>query len=264
MIDVWSLPATSAASRTAAAALMTALLAAAADARQVAPPRQTADMPSDVTAPIMPARRLAPAASSSPPPLPAGADGVRPVTLTLAIRKTATGRSAATIRQTVTRTADRVHVAAVGRGPEWLFERNSVDPRRVSGHFVDHKTRTIVFYSDSDLELMLGIPGWAHVVTLGCDNPPATTGTAPAPASSKVVSGFAFHRVPSAARGNAGAWWNTDQVLPAECTRTDADGTARLTLVSASPNVDTARLQPPTARFPSYRAIDLAEWLEGH
>jgi hypothetical protein len=202
--------------------------------------------------PVLPERRPMAPLLPAPPALPAGADRVVPLTLRVTVRKPGPDGRARDVKQTVIRTVDRVHVAAEGGG-EWLFERNPVDPRRVSGHFIIHRARTIVFYTDTDLHHMLGIPGWAHVLTLGCDLRERVTG-----AGVRIVSGLPFARVAS----TPPAWWNAEHLLPAECASGDGPRTARVIVNGISRTVDGGLLAPPSARLAGYNAVDLADWLE--
>jgi hypothetical protein len=52
---------------------------------------------------------------------------------------------------------------------EWLFERNPRDPRRAFASAVEQGSQTIVLYEETDLRMMLGIRGWADVLSLGFD-----------------------------------------------------------------------------------------------
>lgn len=204
-------------------------------------------------APFLPARRPLATRPSPPPELPAGADHVPGLTLDI-VMTSGMGPTRATRRQTVTRTVDRVHVATAA-GTEWWFERNPVDPRRVSGFFVEHRTKTMVSHSDADLRQMLGILGWTHVLTLGCGTPP----TAPAVAVSTKVDGVTFSSAPGGI-----ASWNRELLLPGECVLGVGGEAERLRVDRVARTVDSAALVPPPARFPGYREVDLAEWLEGH
>ena len=85
----------------------------------------------DVLAVVRPTRRAPDAPPKPAPELPTGAQQLTPLTLHVVIAQTAGGGRALTERQTVSRTTTQVHIAMSGR--EWLFERNPVDPRRVSG-----------------------------------------------------------------------------------------------------------------------------------
>ena len=187
----------------------------------------------DLAVPVMPVRKATPPAPRALPPLPPGAERVTPLTLHVRVTTRASGRVSER-RQTMTRTFDRVHVvnsdvASAASGVEWLFERNPVDPRRASATYVAHAAKTIVVYSDSDLQTMLGIPGWAHVLAMGLDP--------------EVLAG----------------------VTPSSATRTidTPDGT-RLVIERASATVDLQLVQPAELRFPGYRVVNLADWLEEH
>ena len=62
----------------------------------------------------------------------------------------------------VLRTRDRILVKTDQR--EWLFERNPVDPRRVTAKVVDHAGKLVVGYEESDVRNLLGLNGWAEVL----------------------------------------------------------------------------------------------------
>jgi hypothetical protein len=224
--------------------------------RRSGPPPFAADA-GDLAVPVLPVRRPAPSAPPVPPELPPGADRVTPLTVHLTITTRARGRARA-IAQTVTRTADRVHVAAAS-GAEWLFERNPVDPRRASGFFIEHTARTIVAYSDSDLRAMLGIPGWAHILTMGVDA--RTLATLSASAETRAVGGLRFVRMSGGPAHAPTLWWNADQLLPAEFV-TREGGSLRVERLTAV--ADLGLVRPPDLRFPTYRMIELADWLEQH
>lgn len=225
-------------------------------ARQVPPTAADLDG-DDLAVPVLPARRLV-AAAPTPPPLPPGADRVRPLTLEVRVT-TRAGAHAQTRVQTVTRSFDRVHVATV-TGVEWLFERNPVDSRRVSASAVQHADKTIVVYSESDLRMMLGIPGWAHVLTMGVD---AQLVPATASGRARTMAGLRFTRAAVEVDGGRGRlWWNAEQLLPLEYGSAKAGSS--LTVVKIALGADTARLAAPELRFPSYRVVELADWLEEH
>lgn len=212
----------------------------------------------DLAVPVLPARRLATPAPAAPPALPLGADRVRPLTLDVRLTTRAGGR-VATRTQTVTRSKDRVHVATA-TGVEWLFERNPVDPRRVAASAVQHAEKTIVVYSESDVRTVLGIPGWAHVLTMGVD---AHAVTAAGPAEARTLAGLRFlkARIQPGDRGGT-LWWNADELLPLEFA-TGGSG-VRLAVVKISPGAEPARLRAPEVRFPGYRVVEFADWLEEH
>jgi hypothetical protein len=109
---------------------------------------------------IVAPKRLAP--EQQPPllpPLPADADHVQPTTMDVVLDGHA-GH--------VLRTTQRILVATEKR--EWLFQRNSLDPRRVSATIVEHSAKAIVQYEESDLRNLLGINGWAEVLNLTAES----------------------------------------------------------------------------------------------
>ncbi len=213
------------------------------------------------SAPVLPLRR---AADEPPPPptaLAAGADAVTPLTLGVVIRRQPTGGKAHVVRQTITRTSTRMHVAP-DRGAEWLFERNAIDPRRVSGQMIDHASRQIVFHSDSDLRNMFGIPGWSHLLTLGVD-PTLLAAMRPVPGP-RTVDGVRFTRLAAASIGQGleSVWWSSDHLLPAEFVTSDNTGRTFFSVETIRSSADESLLRSPETRFPGYDAIDLADWLE--
>lgn len=187
---------------------------------------------SDLAVPVLPVRKGSPPAPRALTPLPPGAERVTPLTLHVRVTTRASGRVSER-RQMMTRTVDRVHVvnsaAAAPSDVEWLFERNPVDPRRASATYVTHAAKTIVVYSDSDLQTMLGIPGWAHVLTMGID-----------PAILAAVTPCSAPRI------------------------IDTSAGTRLVIERASATVDLQLVRPAELRFPGYRVVNLADWLEEH
>lgn len=209
----------------------------------------------DLTAPVLPARRLSMPAPEAPPALPPGADRVQPLTLDVRLTTRTNGRTETRV-QTVTRAADRIHVATA-TGVEWLFERNPVDPRRVAASAVRHGERTIVVYGESDLRMALGIPGWAHVLTMGVDARALT----PAAAEARTVAGLRFLKTGiESANGTHTLWWNAEQLLPLEYAARENG----LTVVKITPGTEPSRLWAPEVRFPGYRVMEFADWLEAH
>lgn len=199
-------------------AIVVAVLAA--TASLTASPRQHL-VPDGLTVPVSPARRGAALPAPAPPPsLPPGADAVTPQTIRLMVTALAQGRAVRSARQTVTRTLDHVHIA-LADGTEWLFERNPLDHRRVSGFAMLHSARVVVAYSDTDLRAMLGITGWAQVLTFGCAN---------------------------------------SDLLPTECL--SRDGTSRTKVEHVSATIDRRLVTMPAERFPGYREVNVADWLE--
>ncbi len=57
----------------------------------------------------------------------------------------------------------RVLISLGPVGPDWLFVRNPVDPRRVSATMIDHRARLLVEYDESELRNAGIARGWADV-----------------------------------------------------------------------------------------------------
>jgi hypothetical protein len=215
-----------------------------------------------VHAPVLPIRRAPDALPAALPALPASAERVVPLTFELTVQlKPGAGRGQS-VQQTVSRTADRVHVA-VRNGREWLFERNPRDPRRVSGFLVDHTSRSIVAYQESDLRMMHGIRGWADVLALGFDMDRLRTFKRQR--DTRSVGAIRFGRYTSGKGAKAEeVWWSDEQLMPLRFTTTDSHGSSQLSVGRLRREADVKLLRPPDARFPTYRVFDLANWLERH
>jgi len=233
-----------------AAGLTLALLLACAGAVLTAQTPPVA--PGSLGVPAAPRRRAAAPPPADVPSLPSQADRVVPLTIEAIVIGNGQNGRGSELRQVVSRTRDRVHVVA-GAG-EWLFERNPVDRRRVSGQYVDHREKAVVAFSDTDLLNLQHIPGWGHVLALGCDAPPSALASSGAP---RMVDTLRFDRYVVSGRE---IWWNHEALLPAECVI--AGGTARLRVTRIRGDVAPELLRQPAERFPGYREVDVAEWLE--
>jgi hypothetical protein len=165
------------------------------------------------------------------------------------------------LQESITRTADRIHIGRAD-GPEWLFERNPIDPRRASGYLIDHGSRSVVFHSDSDLRTRFGISGWAHLLTLGFDARLLEGWTRVN--NVRNLGGMRFTKFVGAGKVRAAVWWNADNVLPAEYVIRDSSGTTKLSLANVRAADNRGVLQSSLQRFPEYREVDLADWLESH
>ena len=165
------------------------------------------------------------------------------------------------VRHSVSRTHDRIHLALPGRR-EWLLLRNPVDPRRVSGMLVDHAARTIVVHEESDLRSRLGLNGWADALLLGLD--PEVVPRLQAAAQTRAITGVRFKKqvVADGPAELSDVWWNAEFALPGAFTMKDAGGSTRVSIERIVRGVNGARLQLPPSRFPAYKVVDLADWLE--
>ena len=196
----------------------------------------------------------------TPPPLPLGADRVRPLTAEVRLRRSEGGRPPAVSRQVVTRAAHRIYVV-MDDGREWFLEQNPVDPRRMTGTLVHHRGRTLVTYEDSDLRHWMGLRGWADALLFGA-HLEWLTGTRRADQQRRFGLVFTRHHPPGSKDRSHDIWWSDEQLLPSHF-KTGAGGvTVEFTLTRVRLAVDAELLRPPAARFPAYRRVDLAEWLE--
>ena len=211
---------------------------------------------------VLPTRRAADAPPAPPPALPQTAH-VTPLTLDVVIQLQGTAGRQSTFRRRVSRTIDRVHVAERD-GREWLFERNVVDPRRVSGRFVNHAERVIVVYDESALRSTQGIRGWTDVLTLGFD--PDLLKQLRPDTQARTIGGNRFVHYGTRDNGTAvrEVWWNAAQVLPSDLVTARGVESVRLRVDDVRSGVDAALLQPPSKRFPTYRVIEFADYLERH
>jgi hypothetical protein len=211
---------------------------------------------------VRPTRRAPVAVPASPPELPSRAHDVEPFTFEVVTRRTPRTGSAVTERQRVSRTKDRIHVAT--GATEWLFERNPTDPRRVTALLVHHASRSIVTHEESDLRNTVGIDGWAPVLLIGVDM--AVLGTLTPTSESRTSAGLQFRKHAAVAQGQgvSEVWWNAEQLLPLTTVIRDAAGVTNVTVQGLRSGVDATLLRSPSSRFPKYRLVDLAEWLEGH
>lgn len=209
---------------------------------------------------VRPARRPADAPPAAPPDLPPGADDIGPLTFEVVVEHRPAKGSASVQRQTVSRTKHRIHIIASGK--EWLFERNPVDRRRVSAFLIHHSSRTLVLHEESDLRNTLAINGWADVLLMGFD---ATTLNRLTPKSeSRTTAGIRFRKHAAAEQAVISeVWWNQDYLLPESFVVQDPAGVTSVSLRGLKVKADSAVLQSPSSRFPDYRVVDLAEWLEG-
>lgn len=210
----------------------------------------------------IPTRRTPDSSPALPPELPKGVDRITPLTIDVVVQRRPASGAPQILRQTIVRTADRIHIMVGER--EWLFERNPRDPRRALASAVEHRSKTIVRYEETDLRMTMGIRGWVDVLSLGFDIDwlAASTRTEDV----KVQDGIRFARY--AANGpHAPArdlWWCEEQVLPSRFTVGDKSGNTEFAIERVRSGVDPSRLAPPEGRFPTYRVVGLADWLERH
>jgi hypothetical protein len=209
---------------------------------------------------VTPERRALDARPPVPAPaLPPAAAHIHALTIDITtVREPASGPPVA---KTIARTADRLHIRG-GDAREWLFEQNPVDPRRVSGFLIDHPLRTIVLYADSDLRMLMGIRGWADVVLLGFDID--MLGRYTPTRDWQWIGGVRFTRYvgATAAPHPPQVWWSEDHLLAREVVATDPAGRIRTTILRVRAGIDRSLLEPAARRYPAYRVMSVADWLE--
>lgn len=197
------------------------------------------------------------------PSLPSGADRIAALTLELRVQVTNDGH--ATLQeQTVSRTADRLHMK-VRDGAEWLFVQNPVDRRRVHAYLIDHEHKVLVRYDESELRNGQRIRGWLDVLALGFD-PEGLVGLK-ATDETTAVAAIAFTRYVAEPSGTGlpgirEVWWNDQQLLPLRIVSSTGPQTRVVSVEQIRAGVDPALLSAPEGRFPSYRSLDLPDWLE--
>jgi hypothetical protein len=211
---------------------------------------------------VRPERKSPPRpAPASPPSLPGRAAAVRPLDLEIEVRRPPARGQAAVVRQQVVRATDRVHVLAGSR--EWWFRQNPVDPRRVSALLVDHARRTIILHEESEVRNMLGIAGWADLLMMGVE--PAAVAPATATRRTEELSGVVFRQHTQPVNGGVNeVWWNEEYLLASRVVTHHEGLTTTVTVTKLRHAAADERLRSPADRFPGYKLIDLAEWLEGH
>jgi hypothetical protein len=209
----------------------------------------------------LPKRRAPrPPAAVEPPALPAGAETLAPLTLTVVTTWEPDNGKVRTARQTVLRTVDRVLVSVEGTANEWLFERNPVDPRRVSGYLIDHKERRVLVHDESDLRNGQGLRGWLDVLTLRFN--PDTLKTLQPTADQEIVNGVPFVRYQEnerAKRGGTEVWWSDRLMFPLRLTIREGQVLISSKVKLVAQQVANDKLVSPSTRFPSYRVSDVAD-----
>lgn len=211
---------------------------------------------------------ITPPARQSPPPpvgvalpaIPAAADSLAPMTLTVTTRWEHAGQAPRVTRQTVLRTVDRALVVIDGTQSEWLFERNPIDHRRVSAYLVDHKLSRILIHQESDLRNGQHVRGWMDVLTLRFDidalKPLRATG------ETQTANRITFARYVAreqTERGIAEVWWSAESLFPRQVTARKANAVITSSVDSFEDGVDESKLSSPLTRFPSYRVQDVTD-----
>jgi hypothetical protein len=230
----------------------------------------------DVMAPALPARTSRPApAIPEPPRLPPGADAVPPLRFRVTTAWQRNGAAATRATQQVTRTAQRIRVVLDGTRHEWHFERNPLDPRRLSAYLVDHGARQLLAHEESELRSTHQLRGWADALSMRVDG--AGLARLRRTGERRTVNGVGFLRhgrrdgAPDAlvadnlvadnlvADNLVEVWWSDQLLLPLSMTVRRKDAT----IVSEIDGLEflpaTTVLEDPRRLFPSYAVLDVAD-----
>ena len=168
-------------------------------------------------------------------------------------------------RLRMVRLPDRIQLTWPAGRELWLFVRNPVAPDELSGVRVDHASRFLIDYSDSELHSEGVVDGWARLAQ-GFVTPEELDGLRPDGGSVDAFGLTFVHLVaedgPSSSGGIAELDWNAELGLPLRLVRRTTGGTRvqRLVALDRQPGADaTVDL---LASWPEYERKDLSDWRE--
>ncbi len=202
----------------------------------------------------------------APPPLPdvpAAMDQIRPLRATARIERRI-GDRVMHSELVFTRSTNRAHVDFKSREQEWLFMRNPVDDRRVSGMLIDHHGHVVLEYPQGDLVDAGVANGWAEVVSLGV--PLDIFEKMVATGKSKTLDGIVFNQYlrkehqPSKTGTPEEIWWSREYYLPLKIIKTTQHGRWRQELTHIRFDIDRNVFKAPLERYPRYAVSDNADW----
>jgi hypothetical protein len=202
-------------------------------------------------------------ATSEPADVPEHFEALEPVLVKITVRIESENAYVESVRSVI-RTRERVYVDYQGHGQEWLFLRNPLDARRVTGYLVDHQERAVLHFYQSDLANASIVRGWRDVITMGVsiDGLRAT-------GEIQRYHGITFERYISKGSLNeeepqVEVWWSVEQALPWKISRTNAKGSWVQEIVELGRSFDSTLLEEPARRYPEYKALDVVDWREEH
>lgn len=191
--------------------------------------------------------------------MPASANDVPPMVFTVVTTRTDEHGTRRVSKQTVTRTIDRIRLVPDGSQREWLFERNPVDPRRISGYLIDHRARQILVHQESDLRNREQLRGWADAWFMRFE--PRQLSGMRRTKETVAIGGATFARyIGGGASGEAEeVLWSDRYLLPGQLTFREA----AVVTISRIENLKfpsrTPDLGDPRALYPQYQVLDLAD-----
>lgn len=168
------------------------------------------------------------------------------------------------LQRTIMRTSDKVYMSYLGQGQEWLFEKNPMDTRRVSGQLIDHRQAHVLLYHESELHNFGIVSNWTDVVTLGVklDVLESMTSTG----NTETFEGIQFLHYRSEARETGDPateiWWSEAKALPLRIIRREGGTTWTQELSSLDWSTEENLLTEPAKRFPEYPVMDYVDWQE--
>ncbi len=214
----------------------------------------------DYRPPVLPTRTsAAPALIPEPPPVPPGAEALTPIRFTVTTTWAGVGGKRTT-SQRVTRTADRVHLALQGTRKEWLFERNPLDRRRVSGYLIDHASREILTYQESDLRNEQQLRGWADALMMRFDL--AVLPRLRRTNQHEVALGATSTRYVAQELSGDGVievWWSDTLLLPLRLKVRQQGALVSAVVDHLEPAVSLTLLADPRMRLATYDTLDVAD-----
>ena len=205
-----------------------------------------------------------PAPAFSVPDVPPSLANAPAVTLEIETRQLGDRRAPVT-RKTVTRTAERVHVSLGPKAPEWLFIRNTKDPRRMSATLADHEHTTLVEHDESELRILGLGRGWVDVVALGVE-PEALTELQPT-GRKQVLSGITFAELRAPAESKSRIrelWWSDAATAPLRIMAEQGPTRFETRVRSLRRQVDPLLLRDLRERYSGYKVMDVADYREAH
>jgi hypothetical protein len=214
----------------------------------------------DFDAPV----RIARPAMPQPPEVPPSLSESLPITVRFIRRAWVEGRLAGETVATIARTDQRLHMRS-SEDREWLFIRNPVDQRRVRALLVDHEAQLILGYEESDLNLEGVAADWLSAASLGI---PADLVDRMARTGERAAFGElnATRFLPPSDAIEPDMpnelWWSEEDHLPVLAVYEGPGGRVELSVELVGRSVDSTLIQDSTVRYPSYAAMDLADWRE--
>jgi len=166
--------------------------------------------------------------------------------------------------QSLARTGTRIALTPDGSRKEWIFERNPLDPARVSGYLIDHAARRIVVYQESDLRNREGLAAWGDVWHMRVDprDLKQMTRTAERPQVNGVP--FVRYRREGSGSGTVLVDWSDEHGLPGRVEVRDAEGVTVSQVDRLVPLADAGVPGDPTSRHADYEIVDVADLGEHH